>query len=279
MNAHSGFKRLNRSESGEAHQKPVPTTTLVVVPRPGKILFADSFLEPTDGQKRRRIWALVFSSVLQCLLVGSIVILSLWYTEVLPRQELLTMLTTAPPPPAAPPPPPAITKPKTVGVLSNIINGTLTAPSRIPEKILMVREPEPPVLGGIGVIGGVPGGTPGGVLGGILNSASRPRIVMQSASVPQRVKVSQGVAAGMLVTKITPVYPPIAIAARTEGVVILKAIIAKDGTIQNLQVVSGPLMLTPAAVDAVKQWRYRPYLLDGEPVEVETTVQVIFQLQ
>lgn len=77
--------------SSESHQKPVSATTLVLVPRQGKALFADIFLEPTGVQKRRPMWALVFSSILQSLLVGSIVILLLWYTEVLPRQELLTV--------------------------------------------------------------------------------------------------------------------------------------------------------------------------------------------
>jgi periplasmic protein TonB len=275
MNAHSDLKQLNRIE---AHQEPVPRTSLVLVPRQGKVLFADSLLEATGGQKRRRIWALAFSSILQCLLVGSIVILSLWYTQVLPREELLTMLTAPPAPPAAPAPPQTSAKPRTMRAVSNIANGMLTAPSRIPNKILMVREPEPIAPGGFGVIGGVPGGVPGGELDGILNSTSRPRVVMQAAA-PKRVRVSQGVAVGMITAKIDPLYPPIAIAARVEGVVLLKAIIAKDGTIQNMQVISGPAMLVPAAEAAVKQWRYRPYLLDGEPVEVETTVQVIFQLQ
>jgi protein TonB len=78
--------------------------------------------------------------------------------------------------------------------------------------------------------------------------------------------------------KTIPVYPPIAVAARVEGTVILQATIAKAGTIENLRVVSGPAMLQQAALDAVKNWVYRPYLLDGEPVEVETTVNVVFAL-
>ncbi|MEI9969960.1 MAG: energy transducer TonB [Terracidiphilus sp.] len=192
---------------------------------------------------------------------------------------MLTILVTPPSPPAAPPPPEASAKPKAMRAVSNIANGMLTAPSRIPDKILMVREPEPIAPGGFGVIGGVPGGVPGGAIDGILNSTSRPRVVMQAAPAPKRVRVSQGVAVGMITDKIDPVYPPIAIAARVDGVVLLKAFIAKDGTIQNLQAESGPAMLVPAAMAAVKQWHYRPYFLDGEPVEVETTVQVIFQLQ
>ncbi len=266
-----------RNETGGLEQKPVLVKKPAPVPPPGKAIFADSLLEAANGQRRRRIWAMTFSSVLQCLLVGIIVILPLWYTEVLPAPELLTMLPP-PPPPAPPPPPPASAAPKIQTAMGNIVNGTLMAPSRIPTQILMVKEPEPPALGGLGVIGGVPGGMPGGLLGGMPHSASQPRVVMQSAPTLKRVRVSQGVTAGMLLSKVDPAYPPIAVAARVDGVVMLKAIIGKDGTIQNLQVLSGPQMLAPAAVDAVKQWRYRPYLLNGEPVEVETTVQVTFIL-
>ena len=78
--------------------------------------------------------------------------------------------------------------------------------------------------------------------------------------------------------KTQPVYPPIAKAARVSGTVVLQATISKTGTIENLHVVSGPAMLQQAALDAVKSWRYRPYLLNSEPVEVETTVNVIFTL-
>jgi protein TonB len=82
----------------------------------------------------------------------------------------------------------------------------------------------------------------------------------------------------MLIQKTTPVYPPIAKAARVSGTVVLQATISKTGTIEGLHVVSGPAMLQQSAMDAVKTWRYRPYLLNGEPVEVETTVNVIFTL-
>jgi protein TonB len=76
-----------------------------------------------------------------------------------------------------------------------------------------------------------------------------------------------------------PVYPAIAKAAGISGTVTLAAVISKTGTIENLRVISGPMMLQQAARDAVQAWRYRPYLLDGQPVEVETTVSVIFTLQ
>lgn len=282
MSAPLNLGSLNRNESGKPRQNPELARTLSLVPQPGKALFADSLLETTGGQRRRRMWAMIFSSVLQCLVIATCVVLSLWYTEVLPRQELITLLSSPPPPPpAAPPPPPASTAPKNPRAVSSLINGKLIAPSSIPSKILILKEkePEPFSSGGLGVVGGVPGGTLGGVVGGILNSVPKPRVTLQSAPpTPQRVVISQGVTEGMLLSKVQPVYPPIAVAARTEGIVTLKAIIAKDGTIKNLQVLSGHPMLVPAAIDAVQRWRYRPYLLNGEPVEVETTIQVIFTL-
>ena len=98
------------------------------------------------------------------------------------------------------------------------------------------------------------------------------------AAAPKKINISGGVAVGMLLQKITPVYPPIAKAARVQGTVVLQATISKTGRLKNLQVVSGPAMLQQAALDAVRQWRYKPYLLNNEPVEVETTVNVIFTL-
>jgi protein TonB len=91
-------------------------------------------------------------------------------------------------------------------------------------------------------------------------------------------RVSSGVVEAMALRKTSPVYPAIARAAGIQGTVTLQATIATDGTIENLRVAGGPLMLQQAAIDAVNSWRYRPYLLDGAPVEVETTVNVIFSL-
>jgi protein TonB len=95
---------------------------------------------------------------------------------------------------------------------------------------------------------------------------------------PKKVNISGGVAQGMLLNKTTPIYPPIAKAARVSGTVVLQATISKTGTIENLRVVSGPAMLQQAALDAVRSWRYKPYMLNSEPVEVETSVNVVFTL-
>jgi protein TonB len=106
-------------------------------------------------------------------------------------------------------------------------------------------------------------------------NTSAPKV---TAAIPKKVPVSAGVMAGMILSKPSPVYPPIAKAARVQGTVVLQATISKTGTIENLRAVSGPAMLQQAALDAVRNWRYRPYLLNNEPVEVETTVNVVFTL-
>jgi protein TonB len=112
-------------------------------------------------------------------------------------------------------------------------------------------------------------------MGGLFSDASK---TMVKAAPPKVVKISSGVMAGMLLLKTTPMYPPIARAARVQGTVVLQASISKTGAIENLHVVSGPAMLQQAALDAVRSWRYKPYLLNNEPVEVETQVNVIFTL-
>ena len=103
-------------------------------------------------------------------------------------------------------------------------------------------------------------------------------MAVPKVAAPQRVRVSQGVSQGLRIKYVQPTYPPLARQARIQGQVVLHAEISKDGTITNLQLMSGHAMLAPAAIEAVKQWRYKPYLLNGEPVAVETEVVVNFSL-
>jgi protein TonB len=218
-------------------------------------------------------------------MLGVLLLLPLYFTQELPKSQLLTFLVAPPPPP---PPPPAAQQAARImkQIQSDLLSGgQLRTPTRIPQKVQMIKEEEapPPMPGAGGVLGGVPGGIPGGqlggVIGGIVNSTSNlaylPRV---QAVAPQRVRVSQGVTEGLLINKVAPAYPVIAKAARVQGSVVLKAIINKEGAIQDLQLVSGHPMLAPAAIAAARQWRYRPYLLNGQPVEVETTITVIFTL-
>jgi periplasmic protein TonB len=240
-------------------------------------MFEDSLIESGNKLKTKRLGTTVLSFLLQVGLIGILILIPLIYTDALPKGNLMTFLVAPPPPPPPPPPPAAAVK--VVKIQSEVINGQLRTPTKIPNKVQMIKEEEaPPDLGGGvpgGVPGGIPGGSTGGVMGGILNSANT---AIPKVATPQRVRVSTGVATGLLIKKVTPNYPQLAKQARIQGTVVLQAEISKDGTIQNLQLISGHPMLAPAAIEAVRQWRYKPYLLNGEPVAVETTVQVNFSL-
>jgi protein TonB len=207
------------------------------------------------------------------------VLMPLIFTEALPKQQLMTFLVAPPPPP--PPPPPAAAPVKIVKqIQTDIVNGALRTPTKIPQKIQMIKEDEaPPAMASSGVVGGVPGGIPGGQMGGVIGGIiSSTPVAVPKVATPQRVRVSAGVTSGLLVRRVNPVYPPLARQARIQGQVVLRAQIGKDGSIQNLQLVSGHPMLVQSALDAVKQWKYKPYLLNGEPVEVDTEVLVNFTL-
>lgn len=243
-------------------------------------MFEDSLIESGGKLKTKRGQTSIVAFIIEAIIVGVMVLIPLIFTEALPKQQLMTFLVAPPPPP--PPPPPAAAPVKVVKVVqTDIVNGELRTPTKIPKKIEMIKEDEapPPVMASTGVVGGVPGGVPGGSMGGVIGSvlSSTPTVAPKIAT-PQRVRVSSGVVSGLLVRKVNPVYPPLARQARIQGTVVLQAQISKDGNIENLQLISGHPMLAPAAIEAVKQWKYRPYLLNGEPVEVETQVQVNFTL-
>jgi TonB family protein len=108
--------------------------------------------------------------------------------------------------------------------------------------------------------------------------AANSQVAVPKISTPQRVRVSQLFAQGLRIREVKPIYPPLARAASIEGRVVLHAVIGKDGSIEDLTLISGHPMLAPAAIDAVKQWKYRPYLLNGEPVEMDTEVLISFTL-
>ena len=245
-------------------------------------MFEDSLIESGGrfGAKRRGATTVV-SFILQGILLGILILIPLIYTEALPRQQLMTFLVAPPPPRPPPPPPVAAAGVKVEKIISEVDQGALRTPTKIPEKVKMIKEEDtPPPTSGIGgVVGGVPGGVPGGQMGGVIGGIiSSTPVAVPKVATPTRVRVSQGVSQGLLVHQVKPTYPALARQARIQGTVVLQAVIAKDGTIQNLHMVSGHPMLAPAAIEAVKQWRYKPYFLNGEPVEVETQITVNFTL-
>jgi periplasmic protein TonB len=252
-------------------------------------MFEQTFVDGTG--KTNKSWSVMVSFVLQMALIGVAVLVPLIFTDVLPRTQLTSMLV-APPPPPPPPPPPAATPIKVVKVIPRQFDaGKLMAPKVIPKDIAMIKEDElpPPMSGAAGVVGGVPGGVPGGapggVIGGIIGGVPSvapppppPKKEEPKPVTPQRIRVGGNVQAAMLIRQPKPSYPPLAKQARVQGVVRFQAIIGKDGTIQNLQLMSGHPLLVQAAQEAVKQWIYKPTLLNGEPVEVVTIIDVNFSL-
>ena len=253
-------------------------------PLPPRPMFADSVLD-FGGQSKRKAMATTTSFIVNCLAICMMLLVPLMFTEELPKGKLLTMLIAPPPPP--PPPPPAAEAVRKIvkQIQTDMLNtGQLRTPTRIPQKVQLIKEEEapPPMAATSGVVGGVPGGIPGGqlggVIGGIVNATSNLAVPKFAPVVPQRVRISQGVTKGLLIRRVEPSYPTLARAARVQGEVILSAVISVNGEIENLQLVSGHPMLVPAALTAVKQWRYKPYLLNGQPTEVETTITVIFTL-
>ena len=240
-------------------------------------MFEDSLVDSGGKLKTKSKYWMIATFALNGVIVAILILIPLLYPEALPKSSMTAMLTAPPPPPPPPPPPAQIVKP--IKMVSEIDAG-LHAPTKIPKKIEMVKEEAapPPQVAGVAGMSGMTGGSAGGVLGGVLGGmGAAPTPVVKAVEKPKGpARISGGVMAGSIITKTQPVYPPIAKAAHVSGTVTLHAIISKTGAIENLTVISGPQMLVSAAMDAVKQWKYKPYLLNGEPTEVDTTVQVNF---
>lgn len=238
-------------------------------------MFEDSTFESAHRiHTRSRTWGVV-AFTLNGLIVAALVVIPLIYPEALPKR-VVDVLLTAPPPPTNPRPPEP-QRPQAARTVTQLVDGHMFAPRIIPATITMLAKPEAPPadwqqIPGAALSNGN-GDNPAAIFSG---HNDRPAVVQGPPKGPT--VISRGVAEGMLLQKVTPRYPPIAQASRTQGTVVLQAVISKNGMIENLRVLSGSPMLTQAALDAVGQWRYRPYLLNGEPVAVETTINVVFRL-
>ena len=246
-------------------------------------MFEQSILAEQPTNKR---WTMAVSLSLEALLVFIAGLIPLIYTQQIPAFAKLVQGMPAPLP-ARRPDPPVVPKHAAAAPSRNSI--TFIAPARIPDRVPVVHDqPDAVTLEPMGPV--VPGalGDPTGPSGigrllsdiHVTNPIQRPPGA-EPATQPKphaRIRVSVGVQEAKLIHKVIPAYPPLAIAARVSGTVRLLGVIAKDGTIQNLQVISGHPLLVNAALDAVRQWVYRPTLLSGEPVEVIAPINVNFTL-
>jgi periplasmic protein TonB len=238
-------------------------------------MFEDSLVESQGRIRTQSRWFAIGSFFAQAVLLVLLVLYPLLNPLALPRQAVERLLV-APPPPMAPAhvetraSAPAAHQP----VIS--LQDQLQAPSKIPSHIATINGSAAQTPPGFNVIGGSQDGP--GIPGGIPLGSPPPAVTLAPRPAPKRILISTGVATGLLLSPIRPVYPAIAKVARIQGTVLIAATISRQGTIENLQVMEGPPMLRQAAIDAVAAARYRPFLLNGEPVEVETSIRVIFSL-
>ena len=240
-------------------------------------MFADSLLDSHFTGRAQRGWTTLTSFALQTLVVAALLMLPLLYTEGFPNLRLIA--------PSAPigvpqgPQPAAQHHAVTPQNQSNMFHGIVVAPPTIPIHIAHIDENSTPLDAAPCTIC-VPGATgtmssTNSVIDSIGTSATAAPPPPAPVARPPRVSHMME---GNLIYKVQPVYPTLPRAARIQGQVLLRAFISRTGTIENLQAISGHPMLIPAALDAVRQWRYRPYILNGEPVEVETQITVNFSL-
>jgi len=236
----------------------------------------DDLVESTVTKKKtNKGWAVIVSGLVQTLILGILILIPLIYTEALPKAMLSTLLI-APPPPPPPPPPPAPVKVVVKPVARLIQSGKLMQPRAIPKEVAVFKEAElPPDVINNTNTGGVFGGIPGGNMIAAAGPAAPPP---PKPTAPARIKQGGNVTAASIINQTRPLYPPLARQARIQGNVVLHAIIDKDGRVAQLEVISGHPLLVQSALDAVKQWRYKPTLLNGDPVEVDTTITVTFTM-
>jgi periplasmic protein TonB len=240
-------------------------------------IFRESLI--ASGKSRRRNpWATVGAVTLQLVLLLAVVVIPLFHTDPLPRRETLTMLYLQPPS-AAGSNATKLQAPKLASTYTPT-STAITAPAHKTQD----TPPPPPVGTTSGVVGGVPGGVvdgvPGGVFSEMLGSARSAPVVakMPDPTPVKRIRVASRVVEANLIHDVAPQYPPEAGRARIQGTVVLLAVIGTDGSVKDVRIESGLPVFAQAAIDAVKQWRYKPYMIDGEPVEVDSRITINFAL-
>jgi periplasmic protein TonB len=240
-------------------------------------MFEDSLVESRVGQvSASRRWSTLVSIGLQMLIAGVVITLPLLHPEAVPFRleapKVFMPLMPRPPVPVV-----QVQRESTASSASSMAAPVATRPlipTLLPGRQTATNDPPSLVPFGSGM--GMPDGSPNGVGIGV---GSGPAVSVVAAKAPVgRLRVSSGVSEGMLIAPIRPVYPIIAKAAHVEGSVVVEAIISRTGTIESLHVVSGPQMLQNAALDAIREARYQPYRLNGEPTEVETRITVNFRM-
>jgi protein TonB len=243
-------------------------------------VFEDALFATNHRRSPQTRWAALLSFALQAGFVTVIVSLPLFFTDALPISVRVTELPTVPRSPGQPPTQHFTPTTPARGATSEFVDNQLVfvhVPRGRAIPITDVGPLVPPCTGNCVVGSTGPGGGDSTLMDTILGDGARRASTFKPIH-PTKPVVLSHMDEGLLIQKVTPAYPEIAKLARQQGTVVLHAIIGRDGRIEQLQAISGPPLLIKAAADAVGQWRYRPYILNGQPVEVETQIIVNFRL-
>jgi protein TonB len=243
-------------------------------------MWEDSLIESRGVKEGKGKYVTIsFAMVLHAVVIGGFIGASYWFVEAVQAPPIPVTLLSAPPPP--PPPPPAAPKKKVEAPKEEPkpVENQNFQPTEIQE-LPQNEKPSEGIEGGVegGVEGGMEGGVPGGVLGGVPGGVIGGVPGGMGDEAPMRITAE--VKQPELIRKVEPPYPEIARKARIQGVVILEAVITKTGSVENVKVLrSLHPILDQAALNAVRQWLYKPAMLNNRPVKVYFTVTVKFTLR
>jgi periplasmic protein TonB len=259
--------------SSERKKRPSTSTRLQGI-EAGEVFHS---LIATGDFRPRNPWTTVGSLAIELLLVLAAVAIPFFHTEPLPKRETVTRLYLQPLPAVGgnaarlqAPKPRSTYTPTSTAILAPVHKMQEAPPAAVDTNNEMIA----------GIPGGAVGGVPGGVLTEMLGgSRSIPLLAKTPERTPvKRIRVAARVAEANLIHDVPPQYPPEAGRERIEGTVVLMAVIGQDGSVLDVQVESGLPLLAQAAMEAVKQWRYKPYLSNGEPVEIDSRITINFTI-
>jgi protein TonB len=270
-----------RKDTGKAT---IATGPREITPYVAQFDLAQSLLEANHMKRPRGLVDILISVVLHVVILGTPILLSLWFTNTLDLRAYTQTMLIGPPAPPPPPAAPSVVRAAVAPRHMFLEKGKLLAPTYVPQQVAILKEaPLPEDGNSFGIEGGVPGGVPsgqmGGVIGGILGG-----IAATKPAAPQTLKAKAPIRIGGHVQAPHPVYTPapafpvIARMTKIQGTVVLSAILDESGDVVEMKVVSGPVLLYQAALDAVARWKYQPTYLNGVPISVEMNILVNFQL-
>lgn len=270
-----------RKDTGKAT---IATEPREITPYVAQFDLAQSLLEANHMKRPRGLVDILISVVLHVVILGTPILLSLWFTNTLDLRAYTQTMLIGPPAPPPPPAAPSVVRAAAAPRHMFLEKGKLLAPTYVPQQVAILKEaPLPEDGNSFGVEGGVPGGVPGGQIGGVIGGILG-GIATTKPAAPQPLKAKAPIRIGGHVQAPHPVYTPapafpvIARMTKIQGTVVISAILDESGDVVEMKVVSGPVLLYQAALDAVARWKYQPTYLNGVPISVEMNILVNFQL-